>query len=92
MRILLAALVALVPATALADVAREPGTMKTDDCARARKANKTCELTIEPERVNGKLVKNDLPPVVAVDWGKAGSLIRLRRDFIAEILKTAEDL
>jgi hypothetical protein len=91
MRILLAALVALIPATALAEI-KAPERMKTDDCARARKVNKTCELTIEPERVNGKIVKNDLPPVVAVDWGKAGSLIRLRKDFVTEILKSAEDL
>ena len=42
--------------------------------------------------MNGKIVKNDLPPVTAVDWGKAGSLIRLRKDFVTEILKTAEDL
>jgi hypothetical protein len=91
MRILLAALVALVPATALADV-KTPERMKTDDCARARKANKTCELTIEPTVVDGKTVKNDLPPVVVVDWNKAGSLIRMRKDFIAEILRTAEDL
>jgi hypothetical protein len=91
MRILLAALVALIPATAFADI-KAPERMKTDDCARARQQNKTCELTIEPEKVNGQVVKNDLPPVVIVDWNKAGSLIRMRKDFIAEILRTAEDL
>lgn len=91
MRILMvSALLAAFSTPAFADDNnREPA---SDDCARARKLNKKCELTIEAEKVNGKTPKNDLPPVVAVDWGKAGSLIRIRRDFIAEIIKSAEDL
>lgn len=62
------------------------------DCARARKLNKTCVLNIDGESVDGATIKPNNLGVAVIDWGKAGSLIHIRRDFIPEIVKTAEDL
>jgi hypothetical protein len=92
MRFLLAALL-FVPALARADH-RTPDVhqMKTDDCARARKQNKTCVLDMGTETIEGTGVKGDGERVDLLSFGKATSLIRIRRDFITEILKSAEDL
>lgn len=94
MRILMAALLALVPAAALADTAptSDVKKMNTDDCARARAAGKTCVINIEGIDVEGLKVGSTGERFTAPDFGRAGSLIRLRRDFIPEILKSAEDL
>ena len=64
----------------------------SDDCARARKQNKTCVLDMGSEALTGDNVKPDGTGIQVIDWGKAGSLIHVRRDFISEIVKTAEDL
>lgn len=66
--------------------------MKTDDCARARKAGKTCVLSIEDETIEGGSPKAGETPLTAMAFGKVGSLIKLRRDFIEEILRSAEDI
>jgi hypothetical protein len=92
MRILLAALLALVPAAALAGTPADVKKMNTDDCARARAAGKTCVINIEGIDVEGLKVGSTGERFTAPDFGKAGSLIKLRRDFIPEILKSAEDL
>lgn len=92
MRILLVSLLALVPAAALADAPADVKKMATDDCARARAAGKTCVINIEGIEVEGVKVGGNGERFTAPDFGKAGSLIRLRRDFIPEILKSAEDL
>jgi len=67
-------------------------TMVTDDCARARKLNKTCVLEIGEEQIEGQVANGTGEGITTIDWGKAGSLIRLRRDFITEILRSAEDI
>ena len=93
MRILLAAaLLASLPVVASADPTPDVQKMAADDCARARKLNKTCVLSIESEIIDGDTPKGDLPPVVIPIDTKLGSLIRIRRDFIVEILKSAEDI
>ena len=89
--LLLSLFLTAIPLTAAAD-APDVGKMSTDDCARARKLNKTCVLTIEDEQIEGGAPRAGEVTITAVDWGRAGSLIRLRRDFIPEILRTAEDL
>jgi hypothetical protein len=90
---LLSVTLASVPLTAAAETPASVEKMATDDCARARKLNKTCVLAItESEIVEGGAPKSGEITITAVDWGRAGSLIRLRRDFIPEILRTAEDL
>lgn len=66
--------------------------MVTDDCARARKAGKTCVLDVPPEDVNGQTpTAGDVGIRILRFWTEA-SLIRIRHDFIPEIVKTAEDL
>jgi hypothetical protein len=62
------------------------------DCARARKLHKTCVLSIEAEDVTGKGVSGDGTVVTIPQFGKFGSLIRVREDFRAEIIKSAENL
>jgi hypothetical protein len=92
MRILLAGLLVLIPVAAFADVPADVKKMNTDDCARARAAGKTCVINIEGIDVEGLKVGASGERFSPIDFGKAGSLIKLRRDFIPEILKSAEDL
>jgi hypothetical protein len=72
--------------------AAPPAGAGTSDCARARTAGKVCVLTIEDEKIEGSTPTGDGVSALAMTFARAGSLIRVRRDFIAEILKTAEDL
>jgi hypothetical protein len=90
---LMAALVAL-PATALAQPvkAADVSTMVSDDCAKARKAGKTCVLTIEDEDVTGGVPTHEGIGTGFITFGDHNSLIKIRRDFITEILRTAEDI
>jgi hypothetical protein len=67
-------------------------TMHGDDCARARALHKTCVLDIKGEEVDGTVVKPGGSVFSAREWIGASSLIHLRRDFITEIIKSAEDL
>jgi hypothetical protein len=79
------------PAARSAPRATEPTRMVTDDCARARKADKTCELTLPPEDVAGAAARPDDIALRLLRFAPAGSLIHFRRDFIPEIVKSAED-
>lgn len=69
-----------------------PAELVTDDCARARRAGKTCVLDVPAEDISGAVPQGaDLR--VIVPWhDPRASLIHLRRDFLAEIVKAAEDL
>ncbi|HMG53046.1 MAG TPA: hypothetical protein VK601_06185, partial [Kofleriaceae bacterium] len=69
-----------------------PGNPGDTDCAHARKAGRTCELTIEPEAVGGSRPDPDEITLRGRRFEPTGSLLRLRRDFIAEIVKAADDL
>jgi hypothetical protein len=84
----------ILPASVHADPkpARDVTRMVTDDCARARKAGKTCVLEVPPEDVNGTVPGGSDVSVGIITFGTAASLIRLRHDFIPEIVKAAEDL
>jgi len=66
--------------------------MVTDDCALARKAGKACEITLPPEDVDGGTPGPGDIHVRVLLPGTGTSLIRIRRDFIVEIVKSAEDL
>lgn len=91
--LLLTLTLAALPITAAAETPPSVEKMASDDCARARKLNKTCVLAItESEDVEGGVPRSGEITITAIDWGQVGSLIRLRRDFIPEILRTAEDL
>ncbi len=100
MRFLLVASLLFAASTARADApAKTTGTtpdakqMHTDDCAKARSQNKTCIIDMgKGDDLTGNSPKGDGIGVTFVDWGKATSLIHIRRDFIVEILKSAEDL
>jgi hypothetical protein len=96
MRTAIAVAISLVSFTASpvasADPAPDITRMVTDDCAAARKAGKTCVLVVPPEDVRG-----DRPGAGDIDirirrFDPAGSLIRLRRDFIPEIVRAGEEL
>jgi len=102
-RALAAAILSLaLPATGLTDpapagpaaptAAPVRGNPGDTDCARARKAGRTCELTIEPEAVGGSRPDPDDIALRGRRFEPTGSLLRLRRDFIAEIVKAADDL
>jgi hypothetical protein len=93
MRLLLAALL-LVPAIASADdkQAPVPAQGNPDDCARARKLGKVCELKFGEEDIEAGVSRPDGIGFSARDWAYMNSLIHIRRDFIPEIIKSAEDL
>lgn len=82
----------LTTSPAFADAAPDIGKMTTDDCAKARKLNKTCVLSIEDEAIEGGTPRAGEVTVTAQVFTNHASLIRIRRDFIQEILKSAEDL
>jgi len=99
MRILLATLL-LFPAIAFADgtkpQAPQPQVQEpqgsAEDCARARKLNQTCVLTIGEEDIEGGVSRPDGIGFSAREWAYMNSLIHIRRDFIVEIVKSAEDI
>ena len=66
--------------------------MKSDDCARARKQHKTCVLDMGGEDITGNGVKGNGERVDVLTLGPQTSLVRVRHDFIVEILRSAEDL
>ena len=93
MRTMLLALTLTLAATPVfADPTPDVSKMATDDCAKARKANKTCVLSIEDETIEGDKPVAGETNVLALRFTQHASLIRIRRDFIQEILKSAEDL
>jgi hypothetical protein len=67
--------------------------MHVDDCARARAAHKTCVIDMgKGDTVDGSTVRPDGMASSLIKFGSNSSLIRIRRDFISEIIKSAEDL
>jgi len=96
---LLALVLTLAASPAFADTAAPAAPPATDvermhnnDCARARAQNKTCVLSIEDEKIEGGRPSAGETTILVNQFIKHHSLIRIRRDFIPEILKTAEDL
>jgi hypothetical protein len=84
----------IIPASLRAEPtpARDVSRMVTDDCARARKAGKTCVLEVPAEDINGTTPASSDVSVGIIRFGTAASLIHLRRDFVPEIVNAAEDL
>jgi hypothetical protein len=66
--------------------------MAADDCSRARALGKLCELTIEGEEVEGGVIRPDGTVIDPRLIARSQSLIRLRRDFIPEILQSANEV
>jgi hypothetical protein len=92
MRTMLLTLLLSTAPAAFADPTPDVSKMKTDDCAQARKQNKTCVLSIEDESIEGNKPVAGETSILAIKFTQHASLIRIRRDFIQEILKSAEDL
>jgi hypothetical protein len=88
----LAILVSLASAAAADPRPAAPPSDARGDCARARKAGKTCELTIEAEDVGGSKPDPGGSDIRTRRFEPAGSLLRIRRDFIDAIVKAADDL
>jgi len=95
---LLAGIAALPGGRALADpvprapAQRTPPRPELGDCARARLAGRPCQLTIEPEQVGGDRPVPDGADLRLRRFEPAGSMLRLRREFVAQIVKSADDL
>lgn len=86
-------IVALLLTTAIAHAdTTDVKKMATDDCAKARKANKTCVIDMGNDIIDVDLPKNTGSMIDVISYKGHQSLIRVRTDFIPEILKSAEDL
>jgi hypothetical protein len=60
--------------------------------AKADAAAKTKVYDFSGDTIEGDLIKPEGSTVDARDFAKHSSLIRIRKDFISEIVKSAEDL
>jgi hypothetical protein len=95
--VLVALLALLPPAAVLAapgdDTApRSAERLAEGDCARARARNRPCVLTMDPEALDGRSARADGATTTARSVATFDSLIRIRADFRAEILRAAEGL
>lgn len=92
----LALLTALAAPPVLADPAPAPSLehrrAEASECARARKAGKPCQLTIEPEQVGGDRAAPDGTDLRLRRFEPTGSMIRLRREFLDQIMRSADEL
>jgi hypothetical protein len=66
--------------------------MTTDDCAKARAAKRLCKIDMSGEDVKGGVPSKDGIDTSVPDFVKLGSLLHIRRDYIPEIIKSADDL
>jgi hypothetical protein len=92
MRTLVILATLLLPALASADPGRSAEDKHTDDCAAARRANRTCVLDMGKEELTADKPVGEGIGVGVITTGKEPSLLPIRRDFIIEIIKTAEDI
>ncbi len=82
----------VLPASLLAEPAPAPAVhQRTTDCEHDR-PREQCVFTFDPEDVAGKAATPDDIGIRIITFGTAGSLVTIRRHFIPEILKSAEDL
>jgi len=96
----LALLTALAAPPVLADPAPDPSAenrraatrAEASACAQARKAGKPCQLTIEPEQVGGDRPVPDGMDLRLRRIEPAGSMLRLRREFLDQIVRAADEL
>jgi hypothetical protein len=88
-RLLIPVFLIAAAATAYADPTA--GDLAQQDCARARKLHKTCVLSFGGETINKGPVTGNGENVSVAGHEKMPSLIHVRSDFRAEIIKSAED-
>jgi hypothetical protein len=96
MRILIASLL-LISLPAVADPAakalpQDAKQMHSDDCAKARAAKRACVIDMTGEEVGGTSPTANGIATTVIRFPPNASLIRLRHEFIEQIVKTAEDL
>jgi hypothetical protein len=89
---LIATAAALVVSLASATSASAQTPDKKADKAGAAAAPKTKVYDFSGDKIEGDLIKPEGSSVDARDFAKHSSLIRIRKDFIPEIVKSAEDL
>ncbi len=86
----------VLPAVAVAQPSApaDPSAMAANDCARMTKSGKPCKIFDmgQGEDLTGEGVKPDDLGITVREITSFNSLIRVRKDFIVEILKSAEDL
>jgi hypothetical protein len=68
------------------------GGVATAQPAKGDKAGKVKVYDFSGDTIEGDLVKPEGTDLNARDFAKHSSLIRIRKDFIPEIIKSAEDL
>lgn len=90
-------LVAAASSSALAQPAasaqQDPKDLAAQDCTRARKLHQSCTLTFTTGTdIAGSSPTGDGTSVTVVGHHKMPSLIHVRTDFRAEIIKSAEDI
>jgi hypothetical protein len=95
--LLFSGVVSFLSAAAADDKAAKPASgvkkMKTDDCARARAAGRTCIIDIsEGEEVVGDLPKGTDTIVSIPGFTDHSKLFTIRYHFLPEIVKSAEDI
>jgi hypothetical protein len=71
---------------------RSPERLAEDDCRRARARHQPCVLTMDAEALEGGAARAEGSAVTARTHATFTSLIRIRADFRAEILRAAEDI
>lgn len=92
MRTLAIAALLLAPALVSANPTKSADQKHADDCAAARKANRTCVLDMGKEELTADKPVGTGVGVAVIKIEKEPSLIHLRTDFIVEIIRSAEDL
>jgi hypothetical protein len=89
------AVLTAVPSLALAGdepLPSQAAVVANDDCSRARALGKQCVLTIGAEEVEGGVLRPEGSVIDPRLIAQFGSLIRLRLDFIPEILRSADEV
>jgi hypothetical protein len=69
-----------------------PAVAQTKKSEKPAPVKKVKTITIEAIEVDGDRVTRPLEPISVDEAAKSSSLIRIRRDFIDVILKTAEEV
>ena len=82
----------LIGAMAILFVLALPGTAGAQQAAGGGKTSQTTEYSFDDDVVQGDLVRPDGEVQIARHKGKHSSLIKVRDNFIKEMLKSVEDL
>lgn len=77
---------------ASAAAAQGSKSVPASDCARAARLGKPCVLTMEDATITGDRPAGDGARLAVLGFGKHASLIRLRYDFLNEIVRAADRL